>query len=169
MQEEEEVPHVVKLRINASGRRVIGFLDVAAAFDRVSDLLNSADPFLMVEPEVESHAGGGDDAVAILKDAVSYVEALEERHSTTLSSPPAGDYQSVLVELAIPPTVIRANIFVPEGQAFADVLNDERRFVSLRNVEVQGSVEIYSYLAVGKKQIVVLRALSHEPQAKTGP
>ena len=77
--------------------------------------------------------------------------------------------QVVQLELAVPRAVLRANIFVPEGRTLADVLNDERRFVSLRNVAVQDSVETYQYLAVGKRQIVVVEARSHEPLAQAGP
>jgi len=162
----EQEPHIVKLRINASGKRVIGFVNLAETYDRVSDLLSSADPFLLVSPERKSLAEGGDDAVAILKDAASYVEALEEQRSSALSAPAAGAFQEVQLELAVPRAVLRANIFVPEGRTLADVLNDERRFLSLRNVEVQGSVETYRYLAVGKRQIVVVEARSHEPRAE---
>ncbi len=71
MQEREGQSHVVKLRVNASGKRVIGFVDLAGEYDRVSYLLSSADPFLLVSPEGRSRADGGGDAAAILKDAVS--------------------------------------------------------------------------------------------------
>lgn len=172
MHEQEKRPHVVKLRVNASGRRMIGILDLPEAFDRVSDLLNSEDPFLLVKPEFEPDADDGDDdgehVAAILKDAVSYVEALEEQRSSALSSPPAGAFEEVLVELALPSAVLRASIFVPEGQALADVLNDERRFVSLRSVEFLRTVETYRYLAIGKRRIVMVKARSHEPSAETG-
>lgn len=124
---------------------------------------------MLVSPEGGSRADGGGDAVAILKDAVSYVEALEEWRSSALSSPAAGAFQVVQLELAVPRAVLRANIFVPEGRSLSDVLNDERRFVSLRNVEVQDSVESYQYLAVGKRQIVLVEARSHEPLAQAGP
>ena len=43
------------------------------------------------------------------------------------------------------------------------------RRLSMRNVAVQDSVETYQYLAVGKRQIVVVEARSHEPLAQAGP
>ena len=64
------------------------------------------------------------------------------------------------MELAAPRTVIRANIFVPEGESIGSVLNDERRFISLRNVRFEDSVESYSYLAVGKSQVLLLKCAS---------
>ncbi len=101
--------------------------------------------------------------------SASSVEALEEWRSSALSSPAAGVFQVVQLELAVPRAVLRANIFVPEGRSLSDVLNDERRFASLRNVQVQDSVESYQYLAVGKRQIVLVEARSHEPLAQAGP
>ena len=147
----------VRLRINASGRRQIGSLDLTDQYDRVSDFLNSQEPFLLLREDLDDAAQA---AEAILKNAISYVEALEEEGTTKLSSPPQGDFKQVTVELAVPRTIIRANIFVPGGQTIGSVLNDERRFISLRNVEFEGSVESYSFLAVGKSQVLLLKCSS---------
>jgi hypothetical protein len=150
----------VRLRINASGRRQIGSLDLSEQYDRISDFLNSREPFLLLRQEFEGSAGAAQPFEAVLKDAITYVEALEEERTTVLSSPPKGAFQQVILELAAPRAIIRANIFVPDGETIGSVLNDDRRFISLRSIEFEGSSESYNYLAVGKSRVLLLKCSS---------
>ena len=61
-------------------------------------------------------------------------------------------FHTVTAELKEPTVVVEGELFVADGSDVMDVVNDPRRFISLRNVRVLDSVEKYSYLAVGKKQ-----------------
>jgi hypothetical protein len=156
----------VKVRINATGKRLIGYVDLLAPtypvdrrteHPRISDVLNGPDFFLLIQEEEEPSALENDDFRAIPKDALSYVEALDEPEN-----PPAlcleGTLRKVTVELERPAMSLQGELFVPYDCKTSDVLNDPRRFISLRNVQFLDSVERYDYLAVAKRSIVLLKA-----------
>ena len=63
-----------------------------------------------------------------------------------------GTFHTVTAELKEPTVVVEGELFVADGSDIMDVINDPRRFISLRNVHILDSVEKYLYLAVGKKQ-----------------
>ena len=87
---------------------------------------------------------------AILKDPIRYIEALEEPTTQKRSMP--GMFHTVTAELKEPTVVVEGELFVADGSDIMDVVNDPRRFISLRNVRVLDSVEKHLYLAVGKEQ-----------------
>lgn len=155
----------VKVRINASGKRIIGYVDLLAAtypvnrrpeHPRISDVLNGPDFFLLIQEDERPSALEDDDFLAIPKDALSYVEALDEPEN-----PPSlcleGTHRTVNVELEEPSMSLRGELFVPYDCKASDMLNDTRRFLSLRDVRFIDSVERYNYVAVAKRSIVVLR------------
>ena len=61
-------------------------------------------------------------------------------------------FHTVAAELKEPTVVVEGELFVADGRDIMDVVNDPRRFISLRDARVLDSVETYVYLAVGKKQ-----------------
>ena len=63
-----------------------------------------------------------------------------------------GMFHTVTAELKEPTVVVEGELFVADGSDIMDVINDPRRFISLRSVRVLDSVEKYLYLVVGKKQ-----------------
>ena len=139
----------VKVRIDASGRRLVGYVDLAVGEDRISDRLNNTDPFLFVRSDETS--GDMERHWAIHKDAVSYVVALEEP-----SRPGAlrnrGKFHRVTIELIRPATTVLAELFVPHGSTAEAVLNDSQRFINLRNVSLGDGPEVYQYLALARNQ-----------------
>lgn len=139
----------VKVRVNASGRRIIGIVVYDTLYARFSDFLNSIDPFLVLKQE---HG-----VLAVQKDAISYLESLEEQ-GTSRHAPTPGEFRRVELELHEHEGSLAGEIFFPEGTTLVDVLNDERRFLSLREISFSHSVERYHYLAVAKKAVVVLKA-----------
>jgi hypothetical protein len=152
---ETEKP-LVKVRINASGRRLVGCLRLQEHTGRTSDLLNGPEPFLELLPDEYAMMGGGNGSHALAKRAISYVEALEEPGA---SSQPSRDgaFHPVVAELHQPETQVIAELYVPEGSSVLEVLNDPRPFVSLRNVHFNNFVERYDFLAVGKAQLIQLK------------
>ena len=152
----------MKVRLDASGRRVVGYVELAAGEDRISDRLNNADPFLFVRSDEPSGDMGRQ--WAIHKDTVSYVIALEEplrpdslrkqRHRSFRLSPPTpvikGKFHRVTIELIQPATVVIAELFVPYGSTAEAILNDSQRFINLRNASFGDDPEIFEYLALGR-------------------
>jgi len=147
----------IRVRMNVSGKRIIGYVDLPAAYDRTSDMLSGPDLFILVRPERNLSELKADSSHLIQKEAISYVEALEEpKHSET--SLLQGRFQPVIAELKEPTVHIKAEIFVPQGSSVLSVLNDKRSFINLCKVHFENSVEQYNYLGVGKKQIIQLKA-----------
>jgi hypothetical protein len=141
---------LVKVRVNASGRRLIGLVTLASDEYRISDRLNNGDPFLFLEA-VESLDEGETGRRAILKDALSYVEALEEPDRPH-SLREEGTFLRVTVELTKPAATLHGEVFIPAGKTIEDTLNDHRRFINLRDVSFTDSREEYGYLGLGKTQ-----------------
>ncbi|MDF1551835.1 MAG: hypothetical protein P1P84_02175 [Deferrisomatales bacterium] len=148
---------LVKVRINASGKRLVGCLRLPAQGGRTSDLLNGPEPFLVVLPDEYAILGKCKASHGVAKHAISYVEALEEPSGSAFQKPDGGRFVSVVAELHEPQTQVLAEVFVPEGQTVMDVLNDPRPFISMRNVHFSNFVERYGFLAVGKNQLVLLK------------
>ncbi len=145
----DEAKRVVKIRLNASGKRVIGYVELLGHENRISDRLNDADTFFLLDtPET---AESGAECLAIFKDAVSYVEALEEPERVH-ERREAGCFKWVTVELVEPPATLMGELFVPTDAKVTDCLNDPRRFINLKNVTFADSAEHYGYLALGKCQ-----------------
>ncbi|MEK6777200.1 MAG: hypothetical protein AABY87_10000 [bacterium] len=146
----------IRVRMNVSGKRVIGYVDLPQSYDRTSDLLNGPDMFILVRPEKQSSENKGESSQIIQKGAISYLEALEEpKHAETALQ--QGRFQPVAAEFKEPTVLIKAEIFVPQGSSVLSVLNDERGFINLCKVRFESSVEQYSYIAVGKKQIILMK------------
>ncbi|HXV62761.1 MAG TPA: hypothetical protein VEK15_18830 [Vicinamibacteria bacterium] len=152
---------IVKLRINASGKRIIGFVDLFAkdagtTHPRISDILNNVEPFLLIR-EAEDSAGEERGFQAIPKDSLSYVEALDEPENPAWLCK-AGDRRRITVELREPSATVKGDILVPTGSKLSEVLNDSRRFINVLSAEFVDSVERYRYLAVNKSHVVALKA-----------
>ena len=143
---------VLRVRVSASEKRLIGYVDLPAdVSSRFSDLLNGPEAYLVIRQQAsEDLTADEGKAQAILKDSIRYIEALEEPTTERRSMP--GMFYTVTAELKEPTVVVEGELFVAEGRDIMDVVNDPRRFISLRNVRVLDSVEKYAYLAVGKKQ-----------------
>lgn len=148
----------VKVRINAFGRRLIGCVELSVGHQRVSDLLNAPPACLLLLPhEPLGTARDNDGAQVVFKDAITYVEAVEEPKAGAGMQAP-GEFRSVVAELRErEPQQLLAEIFLPAGQTLMDVVSDERPFISLRNVHFTNFVERYGFLAVGKNQLILLR------------
>ena len=152
----DKTERLVKVRINASGRRLVGCLRLPDEAGRTSDLLNGPEPFLVVLPDEYAILGESKTSHAVAKHAISYVEALEEPRGPT-QKPDGGAFCSVVAELHEPETQMIAEVFVPDGQTVMDVLNAPRPFLSMRNVHFSNFVERYDFLAVAKNQLIVVK------------
>ena len=143
---------ILRVRVSASEKRLIGYVDLPADLSaRFSDLLNGPEVYIVIRQKASDDATPDEGkAQAILKDSIRYIEALEEPTVQKRSLP--GMFHTVTAELKEPTVVVEGELFVADGSDIMDVINDPRRFISLRNVRVLDSVEKYLYLAVGKKQ-----------------
>ena len=143
---------ILRVRVSASEKRLIGYVDLAADLSaRFSDLLNGPEAYIVIRRKASDDSTPDEGkAQAILKDSIRYIEALEEPTTQKRSLP--GMFHTVTAELKEPTVVVEGELFVADGSDIMDVINDPRRFISLRNVHVLDSVEKYLYLAVGKKQ-----------------
>ena len=146
-----EDTQIVRIRVNVSGIRLIGFVSLPPGeFSRFSDVLNSAEPYILIRGEDEPREPGEHSSRAVLKDSITYVEALAEPGFKRRSL--QGAFQAVTVSLKKPATTLSGELFVSQDMTAIDVVNDGRRFINLRNVRFRDSVEAYDFLAVGKPQ-----------------
>jgi hypothetical protein len=139
----------VKVRVNALGTRVVGTMEVPPPHFRVSDYLNSHRDFLLVRQEGTEHL--------IAKDAISYLEALEEGEDTG-SRPSNGHFLPVTIVLREHIGTLKGEIFLPEGTDLPAALDKARRFIKVRGVTFAESHETYDFLAVSKQEIVMIRS-----------
>ena len=146
-----EDTRIVRARVNVSGTRLIGYVPLPPGeFSRFSDVLNGSEPYILIRDQEAPPEPGKGLSRAILKDAISYVEALVEPGFQRKS--PQGAFRAITLSLAEPAVTIFGELFVPQLGTVMDVFNDGRRFVNLRNVRFRDSVEAYGFLAVGKAQ-----------------
>jgi hypothetical protein len=138
----------VKVRVNASGKRIIGILAIPPPHFRVSDYLNSHDDFLRVKQEKSE--------IIVAKDAISYLEALEEGEDDG-SRPRSGEFHVVTVTLKNHAGTLKGKVFVPRDGTLQASLNKVRRFVNLRDVRFVSSPEQYGFLAVGKQEVIMIQ------------
>lgn len=144
----------VRVRVNALGTRVVGTIEVPPPHFRVSDYLNSHRDFLLVIQD------GGENLIA--KDAISYLEALEEGEDAG-SRPSSGEFLPVAIVLREHIGTIRGEIFLPDGTDLSAALDRARRFIKVRNATFEESHEKYGFLAVSKQEIVMIRAAHASP------
>lgn len=153
----EDEHRFVKVRINASGKHVTGSIELAEGVHRVSDILNGPGPCIMLTPEEAAVTSREEGPRLIFKDAISYLEIVEEPKTGTRAAR-AGEFRPVVAELRTSePQQIIAEVFVPDGQCLLDVFSDPSPFVNLRNVHFSNFIERYPYLAVSKSQIALVR------------
>jgi hypothetical protein len=147
----EKKKKFVKVRVNASGRRIIGIVVIPPPHFRVSDYLNSHDDFLLVKQEKID--------MVLEKAAISYLEALEEGEDTG-SRPKSGSFHTVTITMKNHAGTIKGELFIAEGDTLVGTLNKIRRFVNLRKVEFISSPERYDFLAVGKQGIILVQEVA---------
>ena len=152
-----EDTQIVRVRVNISGIRLIGFVSLppSGEFSRFSDVLNSAEPYILIRDQEGSPEPGESPSRAVLKDSITYVEALVEPGFQRRRSP-QGTFEAVAVSLKKPVVTLSGELFVPQHLTALDVFNDGRRFINLRNVEIRDSAEAYDFLAVGKAQTYLI-------------
>lgn len=148
---------MVKVRINASGKRVIGSVVLPEGFERISDVLNDQSNWLEVLPVDAGISKKVQGSQVMVKEAITYVEAIEEprQHTSALH---CGRFVPVVVEMKEPaPQQLVAELFVPYDETLFDVLSDGRKFVCMRNVHFPNFVERYPFLAVNKKALILVK------------
>ena len=142
---------IVRVRANVSGERLIGYVPLPPGkFSRLSDVLNGSEPYILIRDHETPPQPGNGLSRAILKDAISYIEALVE--PSFQRKLPQGAFQAITLSLKEPAVIMMGELFVPQQRTVMDVFNDDRRFINLRNVGFRDSVEAYGFLAVGKTQ-----------------
>ena len=146
---------VVRVRVNVSGKRFIGFVPLPPGeFSRFSDVLNGAEPYLLLRDQEAPPELGTGLSQAVLKDAISYVETLVEPGFQRKA--PQGGFQAITLSLGERAVTLSGELFVPLPGTVTEVFNDSRRFMNLRNVGFPDSVEAYGFLAVGKAQAHII-------------
>ncbi len=145
----------VRVRLNVSGKRLIGHVPLPPGeFSRFSDVLNSAEPYILMRGEDESLEHGEGPSQAVQKDSITYVEALAEPGYQRRSS--QGAFEAITISLKKPAVTLSGELFVPHQMTAIDVFNDGHRFVNLRSVRFRESPEAYDFLAVGKSQAYLI-------------
>ena len=144
---EADGPRAVHVRINVCGERIIGWVDLPpVTSSRCSGLLNDEDRYLTVRVDSASKS----ETIALNKEVISYVEVVGEPRTTHWNIP--GVFHPVVIELTRPDVVLHGELFILADTEVADVLNDSRRFISVRNAQFVDALEAYAFLAMGKAQ-----------------
>lgn len=149
--------NLVKVMVNAYGRKLIGSVPLPDGVERVSDVLNNQDQCILMVGAEPHLAGRSNGDQIIFKDSITYLESLDEPKPHT-SSGHGGTFLPVVGELrGHDPQQIVAEIFLPYGLTLFDVLNEPRQFVSMRNVHFVNFLERYPFLAINKRQLILVR------------
>jgi hypothetical protein len=151
----------VRVRVNFSGRRYVGVVAVPEGTTRVSDVLNDGSHFLTLE-EAHTRDGAPAGGLALNKQSITFIQALEDAPHTIPALRRRGGFVPVEVAMSHLELVIRGKIFVPDGMNAAEILNDERNFLSLSDVEVVGTPESFPFLALCKAQVVSVEIMEPE-------
>lgn len=149
---ESEERHV-RVRVNVSGRRYVGVVTIPDGVTRVSDVLNDGSPFLYLQ-EAQARDGAPAGGLALNKGSITFIQALEDPMPGIPALRRKGGFVTVEVALTHMDSVIRGNIFLPDGKTAAEVLNDRRNFLSLGDAQLVGTGETYPFLALSKAQVV---------------
>ena len=92
---------IVRVRVNASGKRLIGYVDLSAdESSRFSDVLNNSDAYIQIREQPYASTPGQVEAQAVFKDSISYIEVLEEPTSQKRLLP--GIFHTVTAEFKEP-------------------------------------------------------------------
>ncbi len=156
MPDQEEVGSYkqVRVRVNLSGSRYVGYVRVYPPKTRVSDVLNEEDSFMSlfdvdsVDPITEGSQ------LVVHKRRVSYIQAIEEFTRKYNTKVHAGGF--VEVKIRLDDFVIGGTVFLPEGLMKSDrsaLLGVNPHFLNVKGVSVIGTNERYNFLAVSKNQI----------------
>ncbi len=150
----------VKVRINATGSRYVGYVHVLPPKTRISDVLNDEGDFITLV-DVDSVDPVAKEAQLIInKKQISYIQTLEE-FSRNYTGIHTGSFVGVKIRTI--DAAIEGEIFLPThlmNQERAALLTLHRFFLNVKNAAVIGSREKYAFLAVAKAQI---RSLEIKP------
>lgn len=147
----------IHVSINASGKRIVGSIELPVGFNRLSDLLNAPDPAICVTAIEQELTQKRLPVQVIFKESITFVEAMDEpRH--TPPAPPTGLFAPIVGELiGSEGAQLLAELYVPEGMTLFEVLNDPKWFVIMRNVHFSNFMEKYTFLAVNKKALILVK------------
>jgi len=151
----EIATRTVRVRVNAAGERVVGEYDLPPDPSyRFSDVLNEPRAFFKIHRLLSATGMQTGESLAIRKDAVCYIEALEE--PTTPQRAFEGDFHRVTMTFCNGTEALEGEVFTPASSDVMDILNDPRPFISVRHVCFVDSKVTHAFLAVGKKQVGML-------------
>jgi len=154
VQEEEGSYKQVRVRINLSGSRYVGYVRVYPPKTRVSDVLNEEDSFMTlfdvdsVDPITEGAQ------LVIHKNRVSYIQAIEEFTRKYNAKAHPGSFVEVKIRLYN--ADIGGTVFLPEKLMKlnrSSILGVNPHFLNVKDVSIIGTNERYNFLAVSKNQI----------------
>ena len=144
----------VRVRINLSGSRYVGFVHVYPPKTRVSDVLNEEDPFMTlfevdsVDPVTEGSQ------LVIHKNRVSYIQAIEEFVRKYNAKVHPGSF--IETKIRLDNYVIGGSVFLPDelkARDRSELLKVNPYFLNVKDVSIIGTNERYNFLAVSKNQI----------------
>lgn len=142
---------IVKIRVNVAGSKYIGYVKIPEGVDRMSDLLNSRKPFLKLKNLSSYESIQVDSDFIINKGHIDYVQVLEEAPLAEANKIP-GTFSKIRVKTLN--LEILGWLFVPDtGDSPMGIVNDDRLFLSIKNAEITGTPEEYTYLGIAKRKI----------------
>jgi hypothetical protein len=144
-----------KVLVNFSGKRYLGQVLLPPGQPRASDVLNDGHHFLYLEDVQDGDSKPLQPSLALNKSDITYVQSVDEDMPINPSMIVLGRYLSVDIMMRQPTLHIHGRIFLPDGMdSPSQVINDDRDFLSLRDVKIVGTSERYAYLAVSKAQTI---------------
>ncbi|HUJ79230.1 MAG TPA: hypothetical protein VLY45_02815 [Nitrospiria bacterium] len=143
----------VKVRVNLSGSRYVGYVSVYAPTLRVSDVLNDAKQFMTLSEVDSIDPVAKDISLVVNKSLIVYVQVIEEPKWTSHGGH-TGDF--IRVKIRTRGHHIEGDIYVATDMVAedrAELLNRTPHFLNVRNAEIIGTKERYDFLAISTGQI----------------
>jgi hypothetical protein len=143
----------VKVHMNLSRTRYIGYVHVYPPKTRVSDVLNEGHAFMTLSDvdAIESVAKGS--SLLVNKMLISFVQVIEEFKRQYLKVH-SGDFMPVKIRMV--DYQVEGELFIPShlrGMDRAALVNRSPHFLNVRNCTVIGTREKYNFVAVSTHQI----------------
>jgi len=143
----------VKVRINLSGARYVGYVRVDLPKVRMSDVLNEEHRFMTLSDvdSIDPVAKGA--SLVVNKSLIVYVQVIEEPKWISQGEH-RGEFRSAKIRTR--DHQIEGGIFLPAhmmAEDLAVLFNRTPHFLNVRNAEIIGTKERYDFLAVSTGQI----------------
>lgn len=144
----------VRVRVNFTGKRFIGEVNLPTPESRITDILNDPSRFLYLANVQAMGSEGVGGTMALNKGGITFLQIIQEPGAPPITSEGQGYELHVEIVMTGMDNAVRGHIKIPMGTEATDIISDKGQdFLFLHGVEVVGTSETYPLLALSKRQI----------------